>query len=373
MANFKFECPHCAQKLEAPDDMHGETIDCPACKGRIDLPKPISRPLKPLYVSQKSSTMPQPRIIPIRKPPDLKVKRSSAALASLVLGIASFAICLGPFAAIPAIICGHLGFKRIKQAKGAVKGEGLAIAGLVLGYLNMLVIVWLVLQVVNHMRAQPIKDCVMNLTVIEGCKVQLVSDYGLAEGSEVTPALWWKYETKESFVCPSGGHYDLGRIGEPASCSIEEHNKWHQRAWPTYWKIWKETDEKRRIPVPPDDPLAPSAETDDPFAPGGVAGESDETPSGGIPSTDSLAKPEQKDGFAPQAEGLGGVPLVPSESLIEAEKRYLSARDRYYQFEDERISALEREIEEKRMARLAPFLGASGEAMSPKEIRARKK
>jgi len=175
-----------------------------------------------------------------------KIKRSAAALASLVLGIASFVVCLGPLAAIPAVICGHIGFRRIKRARGTLKGEGLAIAGLVLGYVNMVFLMGLVLQTVNHMRAQPIKDCIKNLAIIEACKTQLVRDYGLPEGSEVPPALWQKYEAKRSFDCPSGGNYDLGRIGEPASCSIEEHNSWHQLAWPGYKKIWKEEDEKRR-------------------------------------------------------------------------------------------------------------------------------
>ena len=40
MSDFKFNCPHCAQSLEAPEDMLGQTIECPACNGSIQLPKP---------------------------------------------------------------------------------------------------------------------------------------------------------------------------------------------------------------------------------------------------------------------------------------------------------------------------------------------
>ena len=38
MSDFKFNCPHCKQSLEASDDMHGDVIDCPTCQRRIQLP-----------------------------------------------------------------------------------------------------------------------------------------------------------------------------------------------------------------------------------------------------------------------------------------------------------------------------------------------
>ena len=49
MSDFKFKCPHCQQSLEAPDEMLGTVIDCPSCKGRIQLPipQPQSRPKAP--------------------------------------------------------------------------------------------------------------------------------------------------------------------------------------------------------------------------------------------------------------------------------------------------------------------------------------
>jgi len=38
MSDFKFACPHCQQSLEAPQELMGQVIDCPTCKGRIQLP-----------------------------------------------------------------------------------------------------------------------------------------------------------------------------------------------------------------------------------------------------------------------------------------------------------------------------------------------
>lgn len=40
MGDFEFNCPHCDQSLEVPDDMLGSMIDCPACEGQISLPDP---------------------------------------------------------------------------------------------------------------------------------------------------------------------------------------------------------------------------------------------------------------------------------------------------------------------------------------------
>jgi len=40
MNELKFKCPHCNQSLEVPQEMLGTVINCPACKGQIQLPKP---------------------------------------------------------------------------------------------------------------------------------------------------------------------------------------------------------------------------------------------------------------------------------------------------------------------------------------------
>jgi len=65
------------------------------------------------------------------------------ALTSLLLGILSF-FGLGPVASIPAVICGHIAQARIRKAQGQVSGGGMALAGLILGYLNMALTLMLV-------------------------------------------------------------------------------------------------------------------------------------------------------------------------------------------------------------------------------------
>ena len=67
-----------------------------------------------------STSAPSPRTAPI-------------AIVSLVLAILSF-FCGAFLTAIPAIVCGHVAWSAIKKSGGALHGKGIAIAGLILGY-----------------------------------------------------------------------------------------------------------------------------------------------------------------------------------------------------------------------------------------------
>jgi hypothetical protein len=58
---------------------------------------------------------------------------SGFAVASLVLGIAIF--CTGIIGGILAVVFGNLALARIDAAQGAQRGRGLAIAGIVLGWI----------------------------------------------------------------------------------------------------------------------------------------------------------------------------------------------------------------------------------------------
>ena len=61
---------------------------------------------------------------------------SNLATISLILGIVSFVF--APFiAAVAAIITGHMGRNEVRASGGRLSGEGMATAGLILGYLNI--------------------------------------------------------------------------------------------------------------------------------------------------------------------------------------------------------------------------------------------
>lgn len=71
---------------------------------------------------------------------------SGLAIASLVCGIMGLVTCLC-LPGIPAVVCGHMALSRIAEAQGRLGGRGLAIAGLVTGYLSVVILVIFVLMI----------------------------------------------------------------------------------------------------------------------------------------------------------------------------------------------------------------------------------
>ena len=69
--------------------------------------------------------------------PQLQNPKSGLAITSLVLGIASFAMCLGLLTGIPAIITGHIAYNRARKFPLEFGGKGLATAGFILGYVSL--------------------------------------------------------------------------------------------------------------------------------------------------------------------------------------------------------------------------------------------
>jgi type II secretory pathway pseudopilin PulG len=63
-----------------------------------------------------------------------EAQTAGKATASLVLGLFSLVICV---AGIPAVILGHMALSEIKKSAGRLKGEGMALAGLIMGYLTV--------------------------------------------------------------------------------------------------------------------------------------------------------------------------------------------------------------------------------------------
>ncbi|MCF3650889.1 DUF4190 domain-containing protein [Synoicihabitans lomoniglobus] len=64
-------------------------------------------------------------------PREVPAQTSGLAITSLVLGLTSVLLFLP---AVPAVICGHVARSKIKRSAGRQKGEGLALGGLIIGY-----------------------------------------------------------------------------------------------------------------------------------------------------------------------------------------------------------------------------------------------
>lgn len=68
--------------------------------------------------------------------PQTVPRTPSVAIWSLILAVLSFT-CGWLFTAIPAVICGHIARAKIRNASGALGGRGIATAGLILGYIAL--------------------------------------------------------------------------------------------------------------------------------------------------------------------------------------------------------------------------------------------
>ncbi len=88
-------------------------------------------------------------------------RNSNKAIASLVCGVL---FCFGPFANLPAIILGHLSLSDIKRSGGRMAGKGLAIAGLVLGYIGITLSAAYIIFIVIMMRTTMGKGIPVNET-----------------------------------------------------------------------------------------------------------------------------------------------------------------------------------------------------------------
>jgi uncharacterized membrane protein len=105
-------------------------------------------------VEETAPTPPEPQS-PTPQPtaPKPGAKTDGKAIASLILGIFSFAPMVGWICAIIAIILGAMSMKKINASAGALTGKPMAIIGLVLGILGLVVGIILTITMIIAMVA----------------------------------------------------------------------------------------------------------------------------------------------------------------------------------------------------------------------------
>ena len=176
------------------------------------------------------------------------------ALASLILGIAGIVTCLGPFLGIPGVVCGHVALSRIRASGGRLTGEGLAVGGLITGYVAIAMIVVIALlaaiAIPNFVRAReaarmngiqgappPATDfgqarqsaqraaCILNLRQLDGAKQQwaLENRKTLTDRPSAADLCGADKYIREEPACPANGRYTIGAMSEKPTSSIPDH------------------------------------------------------------------------------------------------------------------------------------------------------
>jgi hypothetical protein len=160
---IRFTCA-CGQALQAPDDLTGSQVRCPACQQIQVVPEsgpPEEREAREDIRVEPPAVWRRPVLASEEDdPPDRgPVRTSRRAVWSLVLGIASF--CCNVFTAIPALILGIMALSDIERERGRMVGSGLAIAGIVTSAFGTLmgcpIVVALLLPAVQKVREAAIR------------------------------------------------------------------------------------------------------------------------------------------------------------------------------------------------------------------------
>ena len=131
---IEFSCPRCNQPMHASEEYAGQKGTCKQCGQHFIVPTPAG----------SAAPSPPPPPLSPQAPPLSPPKSLGTAIASLVLGICSFALGAGPLCSIPAIITGHLALSRVKREPSQSGDKTMAVVGLVLGYLNLVFVVFAV-------------------------------------------------------------------------------------------------------------------------------------------------------------------------------------------------------------------------------------
>jgi len=77
------------------------------------------------------------------------IPTDALAITSLVCGILAVIVCyIWALFGIPAVICGHMSLKKINNSPTPIAGKGMAIAGLVTGYIGIAIQLFMIIAVI---------------------------------------------------------------------------------------------------------------------------------------------------------------------------------------------------------------------------------
>ena len=145
-------CPQCATPVQSvptapPPPPQGPQAGAPtpsSTSAWLNVP-----PAQAQYPPQAYPPQAQPY------PGQFQPQTDGKATASLILGILSL-LCFGLLTGLPAIILGHISRGNIEQSRGRLTGAGMALAGLILGYVSIVstILIIAAIAIPNLMQAK---------------------------------------------------------------------------------------------------------------------------------------------------------------------------------------------------------------------------
>jgi hypothetical protein len=139
MSETKIACPKCSQHIALDDSWAGKTLNCPACGQMFRVPgTPTPGPVT--AAGDEPATTPPPPPRPAARPQPIRAAAPQPAQSTHTSGLAitSLVLSLTGCLSLGGVICGHLARRQIRRDP-SVTGNGLALSGLILGYLGVLV------------------------------------------------------------------------------------------------------------------------------------------------------------------------------------------------------------------------------------------
>ena len=156
-----------------------------------------------------------------------QTKTSGLAITSLILSILGL-ICFSILTAIPGVICGHIALSKIKNSGGSLTGRGLAIAGLVIGYIGIVLLPLMIILAIPNFKMARGKAlaavCKVQLQQIASAKQQWATANHKQTGDTPTASDLATYLPNGVMPkCLEGGTYQINAVGTPPTCSVPGH------------------------------------------------------------------------------------------------------------------------------------------------------
>jgi hypothetical protein len=162
------------------------------------------------------------------QPPPTPQTKNSLSIISLVLGIISLIPC-SIFAGIPAVITGHMAVNRATRSPGEFGGKGMAIAGLVMGYISIAVAMLAIPAAIMLPALAKAKERAQRVACINNLKqIALAGRIYVNDHKEQWPADFLSMSneltTPKILVCPA----DKGKTKAVDWASFSEENVSYQ-------------------------------------------------------------------------------------------------------------------------------------------------